>query len=1317
MFLRKYIFYLFLLHSIIAIPQINLYDTDRVSESDNSLQHDCLRIHSSNGQPDGISEIISYCMSEFPSKFNIDQNVLISKFTFAELSKENISTQQLYLWSAPIDLIERYQLYLSTSNDLSMASDIFYNCTWPRFGPKCEYQFDYQHPNNLSLSDIINDFYRFNKHNPTTFTCYTHLQCNRGPSPSCLDWTEICDGKVDCLDGGFDEQHCWQIEINECKDNEYRCTNGQCIPLSINQDEIYDSNCVNNILNGAQSTNLQYSCQTTEPSFICEESKCQNQMFTSSCVLQRQFLLEEAMYSVKDNTVDEDCWSALKCIFHVYGSKSICNNLCENNTCVDAIIKTCPGMLFFPNVPIFFGYIYLALKKDVSQSLLDENLWSLYVCYDNTSNAMLFNMTLEISFKNKTCYMYQTKLELSSWGTIYHQLLYKLHNELKNYQLVPSNYNPEICNRSSMYQCINSFKCISIYRLFDGNDDCPYMDDENINVIDNIHLMEQLKKTHFKCQISNKYISRSLIKNGVCDCGYFQSGWCDDEDLQSFNFQNNISFQTICDGYVELLPVMINGRIETDETECQQWACNNIYTRCNGIWNCLNGEDETGCHELPESKCPSKSHLCVTPLTNQFMCLPIGKANDGTIDCLGATDEPQLCRQKHETIHFNNFYCMNQTLESCINYETLCDGTNDCEHGDDEQFCEKNRTFPQNFGICAAEFSSLQSDVEKFICNQMQYHVKLPIIHFTLGRMSNSNKYKTKNIENTIFSSSSITEMSYQSRCNRGLDLRVWLNNSSTTNTCLCPPSYYGDSCQYQNQRISLTVQFQALSHSLGTLFTIVISLIDDSDQRTIHSYEQISYLPARDCKTKFNRYLLYSTRPKDSTKNYSIHIDIYEKVSLIYRGSLLFPINFPFLPVHRLSFLVDIPSIDNTIQSCSNDQCVHGKCIRYSNNLQGLTFCQCDQGWSGRYCTIPHSCMCSSDSLCIGVSANNNRSICVCPMNKFGPRCLLTDAVCQDGSYSICQNGGQCISNDNSIISNQKFTCICPKGFTGDRCEIADSQLILSFDKRIVASESILIHFIKVSSNDRPVRSTTFQTIPSGQDSSVIYWSEPFHLVFVELFNKNYYLTVVQNSYQQSTTIDKMIKPSDRCPIINELFNETIIQMPLLRRIKYYHLPCQNQSLDLSCFYDDVHICLCSEHDGQRVANCFNFDHNIRFDCQGQSECENGGLCLQDTDTCPKRSMCICHSGFYGSRCQFYQITSSTGLPLNTTIASSTDLPLNTTITTSTGLPLNTTIASSTGLPLNTTITTSIGLSLNAILKYHILLHIALFINYLLCK
>ena len=52
---------------------------------------------------------MSYCMSELPSKFIIEAFDFHTKLNFTDLAKQNITSQQLYHWSAPIDLIEDYQ--------------------------------------------------------------------------------------------------------------------------------------------------------------------------------------------------------------------------------------------------------------------------------------------------------------------------------------------------------------------------------------------------------------------------------------------------------------------------------------------------------------------------------------------------------------------------------------------------------------------------------------------------------------------------------------------------------------------------------------------------------------------------------------------------------------------------------------------------------------------------------------------------------------------------------------------------------------------------------------------------------------------------------------------------------------------------------------------------------------------------------------------------------------------------------------------------------------------------------------------------------
>ncbi|CAF3220237.1 unnamed protein product [Rotaria sp. Silwood2] len=185
----KYLFNTIFLHFILAEPKINLHYTNWINENDsnNVLKHDCLRIPVSIDKTRISREIISYCMDELPSKFPIE-NDKFPKFTFAELSKHKITSQQLYLWSAPIDLVEHYQFYLNqlpTSNDKSLETQLFYNCTLPRFGPMCQYEIDYNPHLDSTLYDIIRRHYRVPLHSEIP-VCYVYLQCNRGPYPACL---------------------------------------------------------------------------------------------------------------------------------------------------------------------------------------------------------------------------------------------------------------------------------------------------------------------------------------------------------------------------------------------------------------------------------------------------------------------------------------------------------------------------------------------------------------------------------------------------------------------------------------------------------------------------------------------------------------------------------------------------------------------------------------------------------------------------------------------------------------------------------------------------------------------------------------------------------------------------------------------------------------------------------------------------------------------------------------------------------------------------------------------------------------------------
>ncbi|CAF1362720.1 unnamed protein product [Adineta ricciae] len=115
--------------------QINLDLTEWIEEHSSILQHDCLHVRSSLRIENDPYQILSYCFSEWPSKWNISiPDNSYRKLIFVDLYKFNITSEQLFLWSTPIDIIENYEYYLSHLNDTSLSEEVYYNCTLPRFG-------------------------------------------------------------------------------------------------------------------------------------------------------------------------------------------------------------------------------------------------------------------------------------------------------------------------------------------------------------------------------------------------------------------------------------------------------------------------------------------------------------------------------------------------------------------------------------------------------------------------------------------------------------------------------------------------------------------------------------------------------------------------------------------------------------------------------------------------------------------------------------------------------------------------------------------------------------------------------------------------------------------------------------------------------------------------------------------------------------------------------------------------------------------------------------------------------------------------------
>ncbi|CAF3498607.1 unnamed protein product [Rotaria sp. Silwood1] len=435
-----------------------------------------------------------------------------------------------------------------------------------------------------------------------------HLKCNRGPSPLCLDWREICDGRIDCFEDGIDEVNCIELEMNECEKNEYRCQNGMCVPEQFLNDSPQNPDCLDS---------------TDEKD---EELVTGNDVAADDCAKDPAFRCEESHHS------------------HILRN---------------------------------------------------------FVCGDGQEpHFRLFDQLMRLF---RTCLF------------------------------VDVSGNETHCRHSSLFHCPGTSKCISKYRLLDGIDDCYGGADEKYEDSCN------LNQTHrFRCTSENKCISPILVRDGIKHCKHGE-----DEILSS---RKKISFQNLCNGYVHLLPELGDEQNETDETNCEQWPCNNQYTRCDGAWTCKNGTDELNCNQF--SKCYPNHHECVSPTTLKVICLPVDEAGDGKIDCFGATDEREHCRQM-QSHDFAPYRCWNDTL--CVMGE--CFGNLACP----------NEGNPSTFSACTKD-----PEIETVLTNLMADKI--------------------------------LKECENGGQCVQDHSI------CPSTTMCICPECYYGGKCQFTTKGFSLSL-------------------------------------------------------------------------------------------------------------------------------------------------------------------------------------------------------------------------------------------------------------------------------------------------------------------------------------------------------------------------------------------------------------------------------------------------------------------------------------------------------------------------------
>lgn len=181
---------------------------------------------------------ISYCR-RLDGNESIDRNKSEcdnkgDKRFFRDLLDRNIHPSKILEWSSSIEMADLYAgVFYNQSLIDGVDGRFLCNCTQSgTFGKYCEYQLTH---GAKSFREAITAQFEEKREGDSWDTqrygkilCYKTLPCDS--SPLCLDWREICDGVQRCVNG-TDEENCDKLEFNECEDDEFRCTNGMCIPV------------------------------------------------------------------------------------------------------------------------------------------------------------------------------------------------------------------------------------------------------------------------------------------------------------------------------------------------------------------------------------------------------------------------------------------------------------------------------------------------------------------------------------------------------------------------------------------------------------------------------------------------------------------------------------------------------------------------------------------------------------------------------------------------------------------------------------------------------------------------------------------------------------------------------------------------------------------------------------------------------------------------------------------------------------------------------------------------------------------------------
>ena len=807
--------------------------------------------------------------------------------------------------------------------------------------------------------------------------------------------------------------------------------------------------------------------------------------------------------------------------------------------------------------------------------------------------------------------------------------------------------------------CKNSNQIISLRRVKDGYYDCLFRDDE----INDLQPITALYRYRCLLPYPTQYVGYQHLGNQINECAdgsdevsseldwtFFRCEYEDDYGCWMLRNNRANDVQVLFHHHCDSIWNTMDGK---DERNCSSWMCAiGMYHckgtgqcidkawRCDGEYDCNNGEDELNCSQSKlqwtmENKCDEISEFfCVTSsflsnVVDNRPCIDRLKVGNGILDCVGGRDEKNVLPCSDHRMLGDRFSCDNET--KCLAHGRICDGFFDCHDHTDELICSWSRHHCRTGQFACSDGQtcldhrcnlnqSCPSNEHLFWCPDLRNGSGLYRSNKTQRQSeynSFCNSYPSKvfssEISAPVIAVRSKVQLTTRVFCNRGF---FFLTRNGTNSMCFCPPSYYGDRCQFNRRRISVIVRVDRRYRSdVPPVLYVLVSLICN---HTIVVDHQTFVDVSKDFPDKHHVYLLYS-RPRLECL-YSVRFEAYHNINLLFSWQyLISPLDF--LPVFRLAKILHFPN-RALPWLCPENLCLNnGACYVQNGNVDHY-LCICLRGWKGIHCEKQ-----SDQNDCSPKALVREQNICVCPYEQLLPHCYVQNNICKRSSPCLPHQTCYALSS----LPPDQYVCLCQSS----KCREYESFLVLHQSQS--NDQPFLIQLLKLSSNYPRIRQQLIIEASSRfpvkrsiithdkrkkmdgvlPEIGLLYKFTP-QVDFVEIILNILYINCSKELFDLTLNLDTQLQ---QCyPLSSDTHSLSV---------EHYHTYCRVPR-SYSCFYSTNYVCYCSSLTNR--SECISHSQ-YSIPC---SHCINQGICIQGDLQNKSDFACVCPKCATGSLCQF---------------------------------------------------------------------------------